>query len=526
MPQTPAETVASPATLEEWEVLDALNSLSEKSLVLMEVGSESPRFRLLETVRQYARDRLMESGEAAEIRERHADHFLTFAEGSVAGLTGPEQKRWLDLVEGDHGNLRAALDFYSGAEDGGQKGMRLSGAIWRFWWLRGHRTEGRARLEEALSHPKAGDRTAARARALNGLGNLLWEDLDSARKALEVSLQVRRELGDRPAVARSLNDLAVVIFMLGDFAAAKTLLEESLEYLREMGDARHEAICLSNMCNHAFEMGEYAEACALSERALARGREVGDPNAICIVLTNLGAVLIEQGRYDEARAGFMECLALRREIEDPLGFSVAHCDLCSVDLWENNLTSALAHAEEALSLCRKHEDWLGMGFVGVFLGLTLGELGEHAAARSHLDESVAIFRRLKDRYGLSFALSGRALAASAAGDLGSARTDIRESLQVRQQAGSPHLVVRNLEGLAAVEAEDGDASRAATLLGAAESLRERLGSRTPPVFRDRLENAKSISQKVLGAQTFHLVLAEGRVKTQEEAVMYALGENE
>lgn len=517
-PAPPAEPI------ETWEVIDGLESLLQKSLLVVENGTDGPRYRLLETVRQYARDRLMESGEAGMMRERHLEHFLAFAEESVRGMNGPGQKRWLDLLESDHDNMRSSLSFCADSANRGEEGLRLGGALWRFWWTRGHRSEGQARLKEALSLSRPSDRTAARALALNALGNLQWDDLPAARAALEESLSIQRSIGDRPAIARAMNDLAVIRYMQCEYVEARAFLEECLGMLVEAGNRRGEAICLSNIANQAFELGGYAEARTLGEKALRIARDVADPNAIAIVLSNLGGVLNEQGRFDEARAAFEETLAIRQELQDPLGIASARTDLCSAYLWEGSLTAARGHVEAALALCREHIDWLGAGFVLVYLGLTLSEMGEYGACLTCLDESVDIFKRLGDRYGVTFARWARGYAACAMGDFRAARTDLRSGLESAYHIGSRHFIARGLEGLVLVHGQSGDPGRAVQLRAAVQTLREAVGSRTPPIIHRRLEDAMATARKSLGFEVFEEALATGRAMGLDRAAATALEE--
>jgi non-specific serine/threonine protein kinase len=213
--------------IDDWQVLDLLSALVDKSLVVYEEDENGHgRYHLLETVRQYARARLMESGTEEAVRARHRDHFLALAEQAKPNLRGPEQARWLDTLEREHENLRATLEWCLEAEDeeGAQQnsvspaeaGLRLSGALSVFWQTRGHVSEGRQRFAAALSRPGATapaqqqQRTKARADALNGAGNLaaFQGDFASARSLFEEALAIHSELGDKRGSALSLMNLS------------------------------------------------------------------------------------------------------------------------------------------------------------------------------------------------------------------------------------------------------------------------------------------------------------------------------
>jgi non-specific serine/threonine protein kinase len=225
-----AEAVANVDGALHTSVLDGVASLVDKSLLRQDVQlSGEPRLVMLETVREYALERLVASGEADAIGRRHAEYFLSMAEWARSQLSGTEQVTWLNELEREHDNLRTALAWLR--EHGeSELGLRLGGALWQFWSVRGHFAEGRAWLEELLRQPAAAARSAARANALNGAGSLAFSQGDDARAQLlfEESLAIWRELGDEREAAHSLSDLGRVAYERGDAAAALSLYEESL----------------------------------------------------------------------------------------------------------------------------------------------------------------------------------------------------------------------------------------------------------------------------------------------------------
>jgi predicted ATPase/class 3 adenylate cyclase len=323
-----AEQVCAGGLVEEWEVLDLLTSLSDKSLVAAEEREGRTRYRLLETVRQYARDRLLDSGEGGSVRARHRDRFLTLAEEIQPRLTGPEQGRWYSVLEEEHDNLRTALTFcvdelegYEGEQDPGheEKGLRLAGALQWFWLTRGHLREGRERLDELLSHPATRRRTKARAFALNGAGLLAFQlgDAGAARALHEESLSIRRELGDKRGIAGSLNNLGIVARGRGDYETARSLYEEALSINREMGNRAWESYNLANLGIVAQARGDVASARSLQEQSLAIKRELGDRRGIALSLHAIGLSAYEQGEYASARALLRESLGLCHEVGDP-----------------------------------------------------------------------------------------------------------------------------------------------------------------------------------------------------------------
>ena len=310
-----AEQVCAGNGVEGQEVLDLLTSLVDKSLVVVEEDDEHYRYRLLETVRQYARDRLVESGGNEDIRGRHRDYFLATAEEAARNLMGAEQATWLRRLEVEHENLRAGLE-WSLIEPGSGTGLRLCGALQRFWMTRGYLSEGREWCARVLATAGADGRTRERANVLNGSGVLAYHQLDypAARAQHEESLEIRRELSDLRGVAISLNNLGMVALDQGDLVSAHVLHEESLAIARELGNRNGIARSLGNLGMVASTRRDFASARSLFEECLAILRELGDKGGIAIALHMLGGVAYEQADFDCARSHYEESMTILCEL--------------------------------------------------------------------------------------------------------------------------------------------------------------------------------------------------------------------
>ncbi len=354
-----AESVCCGSDIEDWEVLDLLTGLVDKSLVVTEQRGDQMRSRLLETVRQYAADRLLEGGNTAAARDCHRDYFLRQAEEADTGTRGPEQGQWLDWFEAEHDNLRAALDWCREQEAGAEPGLRLVKAMYRFWRVRGHLAEGRERLAAAAGHAGArqhplerasalrvasgleqiqGNLTAARALAeealaifestenarggagvLLTLGNvaLMQDDLVAARAYYERGLPLYRRLGEQDGVARALGNLGMIMLVQGDLAEAKVICEESLAFFRESGDRENTARALRNLGEIVSAQGEDTEARVRLEEAIALFQQIGTRSEAFVgSLCLLGAVALREGQTAEARVRLGEGLRLAFEIKD------------------------------------------------------------------------------------------------------------------------------------------------------------------------------------------------------------------
>src|SRR3990172_9528969 len=327
-----AETVCSGEGIEPREVLDLLALLVDKSMVLVyEEDHGAPRYRLLETVRQYGRERLVESGEDEAVGRRHRDWYLRSAEEAEPGLQEPQQEIWLDRLEAEHDNLRAALEWCRTREDNPEYGLRLAGALWKFWEVRGYWSEGRAWLEGTLA--RSGElMNSLRVKGLNGAAYLAFFQGDYERAAAlgEESLALSREVGDRWGVADAHAVMGLVARGQGDYTRAAALLEESLAQARQLGDKWRVAIVLNNLGLVAREQGDYDRAKTLLEEPLAQFRLLGDKWGIAFSQSNLGIVAWNQGDHERAELLFRESLLLRRALGDKRGITTSLVGLAAV----------------------------------------------------------------------------------------------------------------------------------------------------------------------------------------------------
>lgn len=304
------------------DTLDLLTALVDRSLVIWEDGQTTSRYRLLETVRAYARDRLLETGEGVAVRLRHRDYFLQLAQGASDYLYGPEQARWLDRLEIEHDNLRAALEWCKADPDSLEAGLRLAGRLGQFWQIRGFVSEGSEHLAALLAQTGPQDEpSGARADALTSAGILAWQrnDLRAARDLLQEALRLRQALGDEKAAAAVLSNLAAVTHAEGDADAARNLLQQSLEVNRRLQDPYGIAAALVNLGWVALQQGDLDAAHRFSEESLSLWKQIGNRHAAAVALNNLGTVARLRGDFNAAESRAKESLQIRRELGDQLG---------------------------------------------------------------------------------------------------------------------------------------------------------------------------------------------------------------
>lgn len=337
-----AEAVCGYDPIEDWETLDLLTSLTDKSLVLMETGGAiggETRYRMLETLRQYGAEKLEAFGETNIARDRHRDWCLALAEEAEPHLWGPDQIRWLDRLGIEYDNMRAALAWsmtetpvvachdtaleISQADKRMPAGLRLAVALFFFWATRGSITEGREHL----------------ARGLDLLGYICGQELPAD--------------GRSAAAANALKWLGTLASLQGDDRSSQLMLEESLAIFRESEHLSGMATVSAYLANLAIVQGDHHTARTLFEESLALAQEVNDTRSIAYSLNSLGVIAQEQGKYDTARALYGESLSLRRELGDKYPISVTLLNLSGLEYTEGDRMAAWSLFKEALILKRE-----------------------------------------------------------------------------------------------------------------------------------------------------------------------------
>jgi predicted ATPase/class 3 adenylate cyclase len=299
---------------------DTLQSLLDKSLLRKRDSKSGPRYWMLETIREYAMERLEESSEAEGLRRRHAQYFLDLAEEAEPYLRD-DGEEWLARLETEHDNMRTALDFVEASHDG-QLDLRLTGALSRLWYLHSHLTEGRQRLEAALASDTRP--TAARAKALSGASVMALQlgDSEAARRRAEEALELHRELGDPWGSAYSTMMLGNVISEAGDLAAARPFLEESMLAFGELGDEHYTGVATANVAWVVGDLGEKELERALLEENLERARALNNRRLESYSIDQLAMFARDEGRLQEASEMLRETLRINRELGDRLELAI------------------------------------------------------------------------------------------------------------------------------------------------------------------------------------------------------------
>jgi tetratricopeptide (TPR) repeat protein len=334
------------------DLLDGVSSMQDKSLLRqIEQANGESRFAMLETIREYAIEKLKASLEEASTKRAHAAYCLVLAEEEATGQSGAEDAEWLEPLTIEHDNFRAALEWLTETGDA-EWGLRLGSALFRFWETREHLAEGRDRLGKLLKLPGAAAPTRARGRALFAAGIFAGAqgDYASAVALFRESLEVARQLRDKQGIAVSLNALAANARDRGDVAAAHSLFAESLLVWRELGDQKAIARSLSNLANIVKLQGDYARARSLHEECLSIFSGLGDRTGVAWSLNSQGDVARDQGDSAAAQALYEQALAIFRELGDRWGIAGTLTDLGNLAREQRNYPVAHSLYRESIRL--------------------------------------------------------------------------------------------------------------------------------------------------------------------------------
>jgi predicted ATPase/transcriptional regulator with XRE-family HTH domain len=465
-------------------ILESITSLLDKSL-LQTVQQEGKQSRLvtLETIREYGLEALVTSREMEASRQAHAHYYLELAEEAERELGGLQAALALERLEREHDNLRAVMRWSLERGEGGhsiEMALRLGGALWQFWRVRGHWSEGRTFLEQALVKSK-GIEAPVRVKTLMAAARLaaFQGDLDHSEALCEEGLARCRELGDTGGIALFLRLLGTIAYWRSNLGVASSLAEEALALFREVGDKVGIAQSICDLAHVVSQQGEYARGIALHEETLALWREGGNRLGIAQSPVCLAEMLfISQGDPARVHTLLEEGLARSRE----LGYK------------EGIARSLVLSGQLALSQ------------------------GDEALARCLIEESLGLYREMGNREDFARSLFYLGRVAESLGDYAAARALYEESLAIGRVVGDNLGIASCLEGLAGLFGAQGEPVRAVGLWGVADALREAMGTPIPPVYRADYERSLAAARAQLGEKTVAAAWAEGRMMTLDHVL--------
>jgi predicted ATPase/transcriptional regulator with XRE-family HTH domain len=379
-------------------IFTRLTRLCENNLIAREHRADDElRFKMLETIRAYTVELLIHRGDAEALRQRHANYYLSLAELAEPMLADAHEKIWLERLESDHDNLRAALR-WAIDHQAAEVALRLCGALFQFWYKHSHASEGLRWLEAALEHKYAVSAAIA-AKALNAAGTLARER--------------------------------------GEYAQAHRFYQESTVLFRSIGDKRGCATVLNAQGGLLIYQGAYVEAQRCLEESLHLYRDVGDQWTSAKVLGNLGVVMQNQGRYAEAKTMYEASLAMSHEMKNTWGSAVALLNLGLVAMLQGNYRDAQLYYQDGLVLFREigNKEWSAATLTN--LGEILMLQGDYGHAKGYYEESLALTYSMGDRRAIACGLEGMAALAGAQGQPDKATRLFSAAASIRTLIGSP-----------------------------------------------------------------------------------------
>jgi predicted ATPase/DNA-binding SARP family transcriptional activator len=550
-----AEAVGAGEHADEMDVLELLGHLVDKSMVSLEKQTGAVRYRLLETVRDYIRAKLVDAGEADTARRQHANFFLRLAELAEPELRGAAQAGWLDRLEAEHDNLRAALE-WSLSQESGITASRIAVALSGYWHGRGYLSEGREWLERALRHggtdapssmvliaaarlafaqddferavalmeealplARAGRDPHSAMLSLAWLGHAVWHQGDRSRAialCAESHTLCRSSVGDTWATAVALAEIAIVALHEDEPARAVPLLEESLALFRTAGDSAGIAQCLYHLGVQATNQGDYPKAASLMQEALGLQRQLGRKPAVATSLGRLGRIALLRGQYREAVSLLEAGIALADELGKTWDAAYRKCSLGLAVLALGEIPRAALLFEESLAVHTRVGDKGGIAESLLGLGIVARCQGDYGRARRSLEESLALLRESGNPAGTAAPLYHLGLVACAEGDYQRATELLRESLAQHRARGDRLGTAECLEAIAAVARSRGEADRPARLLGLAASLREATGAPRWAIDQARHEAEVAALRASMGEEAFAAASALGSAFTSTD----------
>ena len=475
-------TSEQPLKTEHWslttDVLDLLMQLVNKSLVTMDIDDETePRYRLLETVRQYAREKLLENDQAVEqTRDRHLAYFLNVAQQAEADLTGPRVAECLYQLEIELDNLRAALEWALNRNI--HAGLQLVSDLFWFWDESGRLRDGLYWLEQFLAKPEGREPTLLRARALSIQGTLA-----GSRTSLQESQAIYRTIDDKLGLAFSLLYLGRLIFQ-EDNQQAKQLITESLSLYRALGNKPGMSEALNHLGVLASDMKDYEQAHLYLEEGLTICREIKYVACMTRTLADLGLLAIKEENYPLARRWLEESISNQNNIGKGGAIIYSLLLLGELSLREGNFAEARGYYERSLAVAKKAgiSPWAPLKWIPVHLGYIALKQGNLAQAEKHFIESHQSFKNTGITIG----------------------------------------IVYTIEGQAALALQQGAPQQAAQLFAWANAMRENIGNSRPPIEQTSVERDLATIRTQLDAATFTAAQAAGRAMSIDEVVSYAI----
>jgi predicted ATPase/class 3 adenylate cyclase len=467
--------------IELYDVLDLLTQLVNKSLVVVIERSQSgePRYRILETIRQYAREKFLEDRGSEIVRQQHLAYFVKLAERAEPELYRSHQVFWLNKLDDEIDNFRLAVEWALANDI--ESGLRIAAIPWRFWQGRSYLPEVGDWLKQLLEQYKTVNALHAQALGIHSLCSFRHGDFSETIRLAKQSLEMARTLSDKQTEALSLAFLGVSTAAQGNFGEGTPLLEEALAIYRSLGDKVGQSSATEWL---SFSTNDLERAIAFGEESLALARELGDLSGMVSRL----------------------------------------CTLSRLTFWNGDFDSPVAWLEEALLISRQIDDRIGEAYALTTYGVLVYWQGDYPQAITHFEEAIRLSEKFGNHYQKLWAHVNMAYAVLQLGDFERACNLFQDSVQYTQKAGLMIALVFAVEGLASLYVNQDQPKRAARLFAWADAMREKIGDRRPPLEQALVDHYLEIIHSKLNDSDFDKLSTEGKAMPVEEVVNLALEE--
>jgi len=477
-----AEEVCSGDNIEIYDVLDLLTQLVNKSLVVVMEHSQGreTRYRMLETIRQYAREKLLEAGSSEIIRDKHLAYFVKLVEQAEPELYRSNQVFWFNKLDDELDNLRMAMEWALVANV--ESGLQIASIPWRFWNAHGYPGDLGEWFKQLLERYITTDILHARALAVYSIWHFQRGNFPETIRLAGQSLQMARRLSDRQTEAFSLNFLGAFNMLQGNVGEGMSLLEESLAIYRTLGD------------------------------------KIGQADTLRFL------TVVNRGHPEYLADFIKEAIRLYRELDDLSGITICLMSLARLTMWQGDFSAPAPMLDEAIMTSRQ----LGSQASEVEALLAYGTLaywrGDYEGAMAFYEEAIGMSEKIGDRFQNLWGRVHKAYVVLRQGDIQKARALFKDNIKTISEASLIIPLVYAIEGLASLHVNQNQPERAAQLFAWADAMREKIGDPRPPVEQASIEKDLAAVHSKLDDAEFTRLTAEGRTMTMEQAIALALEE--
>ena len=509
-----AEEICPDEMISKHDVMDIISSLTEKSIIIY--NEVKARFSMLESIRQYGEEKNNEKRETEKLPDKHLHYYLKLAESANKKIREPES---LQILDSESGNIEKS--FKLAVENNYTEfGLRLAFAMGKYWQLRGYLSDGIRRFESVLPE-KPEIKDSIYCKVICQLGNFarLKGDVDRARKLIEESLQISRDMGDRSGIKDTLVRLGILEYDQGRFEEAAKSYEESLAINRESGDKLSIAILLNNLGNVYSNQGDYSRAFKLYEESLATRREYGDVLGSAICLNNLGIIAYEQGEYEKAEDLLQESLKFRYQMGDRQGIAITLMNLGNTSYNQGEYKKAYGLYKESLEISLEIDDKGCIADTLYYLGNVLLEQNDPEQSLKYFQDSLVLSREIKAKSQIAIALYGLGRSSFLRNEFEEAGKYYKESADLNIQSGNKKDIALTLLRYSEMLVKCGSYGTVAKLFGFInKKYFEQSKIKFPLADRIIYEDSISKLKSKLDPEEFSKYFKEGERLSIEEAV--------